>query len=55
MNLVNNYNDLSKVFNKYNISTIDFTTKLTIVIPENVDTILQNIENKNTVSIITKD
>lgn len=42
MNLVNNYNDLSKVFNKYNISTIDFTTKLTIVIPENVDTILQN-------------
>lgn len=41
MNLVNNYNDLSKVFKKYNVSTIDFTTKLTIVIPENVDTVLQ--------------
>lgn len=41
MNLVNNYNDLSKVFNKYNISTIDFTTKLTIVLPENVNTVLQ--------------
>lgn len=41
MNLVNNYNDLSRVFKKYNVSSIDFTTKLTIVIPENVDTVLQ--------------
>ena len=33
MNLVNNYNDLSRVFNKYNVSTIDFKTKLTIDLP----------------------
>ncbi len=40
MNLVNNYDDLSTVFNKYNISTVDFKKKLTIVLPDNVDSIL---------------
>ncbi len=53
MNLVNNYNDLSKVFNKYNISTVDFKTKLTIDLPlvGYVDKILQkfmgNVELSN--------
>jgi hypothetical protein len=53
MNLVNNYNDLSKVFNKYNISTVDFRTKLTIDLPlvGDVDKMLQkfmsNVELSN--------
>jgi len=53
MNIVNNYNDLSKVFNKYNISTVDFKTKLTIDLPlvGYVDKILQkfmeNVELSN--------
>ena len=40
---VNNYNDLSKVFNTYNISTVDFKTKLTIVLATvgDVDKMLQ--------------
>lgn len=33
MNLINNYNDLNRVFDKYNVSTIDFKTKLTIDLP----------------------
>ncbi len=53
MNIVNNYNDLSKVFNKYNISTVDFKTKLTIdlVLSGDVDKMLQkfmsNVELSN--------
>ncbi len=41
MNLVQNYDDLSTVFNKYNLSVVDFKKKLTIVLPDNVDTMLQ--------------
>ncbi len=53
MNLVNNYYDLRKVFDKYNISTVDFKTKLTIdlVLSGDVDKMLQkfmsNVELSN--------
>jgi hypothetical protein len=40
MDLVKNYDDLSTVFNKYNLSVVDFKKKLTIVLPDNVDTML---------------
>ncbi len=33
MNFINNYNDLSRVFDKYNVATTDFKTKLTVVLP----------------------
>ena len=44
MKQVNNYNDLSRVFNTYNISTIEFRKKLTIVVPTvgDIDKMLQN-------------
>ncbi len=41
MNLVENTNQLQEVFNKYNVSKVDFKDKLTIVLPNNVETILQ--------------
>ena len=43
MKQVNNYNDLSRVFNTYNISTIEFRKKLTIVVPTvgDIDKMLQ--------------
>ncbi len=37
MNLVENINQLSQVFNKYDISSIDFRKKLTIVLPTTGD------------------
>jgi hypothetical protein len=37
MNLVENINQLSQVFNKYDISSIDFREKLTIVLPTTGD------------------
>jgi hypothetical protein len=42
MNLVENDNQLSQVFNKYEISKIDFKEKLTIVLPNNVNEMLFN-------------
>jgi hypothetical protein len=43
MKQVNNYNDLSRVFNTYNITTIEFRKKLTIVVPTvgDIDKMLQ--------------
>lgn len=43
MKQVNNYNDLSRVFNTYNISTVEFRKKLTIVVPTvgDIDKMLQ--------------